>query len=36
MIIRMLKDVRRKMDDLCKNLNKEIVSIGNGHTDHKK
>ena len=36
MVIRMLQDIRRRMDDLSENLNKEIISIKNNMEAIKK
>ena len=35
MVIRMLKERRRRIDKHSENLNKEIVNIKKGHRNHK-
>ena len=36
MVIRMLKKLRKRIEELSENSNKEIVSIKKGYRNHKK
>ena len=36
MVIRMLKELRVGIDEISKNLNREIISIKKGHRNHEK